>query len=136
MSLLRVRRYLAHGRWLPAVLALALVGAHGISLAHFALVQHAYCPEHGELIHPDAAPHAHASAHPTKTPGLYASEEVEQGGHEHCALLGHRREVALPTNSSALLPAHEPPANVVAGGAWAPSSDARFRLAPKQSPPA
>jgi hypothetical protein len=136
MFLLRVRRDVARGRWLPGMLALALVAAQGAWLAHFALVKHAYCPEHGELVHLDAAPHTAVGAHPAKTRGLYAPEEAEQGRHEHCALLGLRREVALPASSSAFLPAYDPPTNVVPGVAWAPSSDTRFRLAPKQSPPA
>ncbi len=127
----------AHGRWLSALLALALAGAQGASLAHLAIVKHAYCPEHGELIHPDARPHASASAPRPTTPGLYASEEEAHAhGHDHCILSGQRRDVALAARTTAVPIDGARQSDVAPGLACVPASNPRFRLAPKQSPPA
>jgi hypothetical protein len=137
MALSAFRRDVTHRRWLPAVLAVALVGGQGAVAAHFALVKHAYCGEHGELIHPDAAQHVSGPAHASKTPGLYAAGEDElEHGHDHCVLSGVRRHAAPVRHAGAVLPidgGHVELAHVIA---WAPSSATRLRIAPKQSPPA
>jgi hypothetical protein len=137
MLLARSRRDVTHGRWLPALLAVALVGAQGAALAHFAIVRHAYCPEHGELIHPDAERHAPAASHASKLPGLSASDEEGRGHeHEHCILRGHRREASLSAPAATALITAERHAPVLAAVAAAPAASPLFRLAPKQSPPA
>jgi hypothetical protein len=119
------------------MLALVLVGAQGATLAHFAIVRHAYCSDHGELIHPDAAPHTHAASHGSRAPGLYASDEEGRGHeHDHCILRGHRREVALSAPAATTLIAAERHASVPAAVAAIPRASPLFRLAPKQSPPA
>ena len=138
MRISRQRREVARGRWLSAALAVALVAAQGASLAHFAIVKHAICPLHGELIHPGSEAHRSAKAHATRPPGpaLFGSDQDGNAAqHDHCAVVGHRREVALPSVSSALLRHDVRPVTTPRTLAWAPTSDVRHRLAPKQSPP-
>lgn len=136
MLLWRARRDSLHGRWSPAALALVLIAAQGATALHFALVKHEYCPETGGFIHPGASPHKQASTHRANGPGLYSSEEEEGSHPEHCALVGLRRNVALPPEASAILPIDSYQTVVELGEPWALPSSTRLRLAPKQSPPA
>jgi hypothetical protein len=135
MPFSRASRDLGRGRWLPAALVFALVGAQGASFAHFALVKHAYCAEHGELVHPDAAPRGGATEHRSNGPGLYASEDEQHHGHDHCILNGHRREAVLASPTAAVIQVPDRSSDVEPRLLWAPSSTPRFRIAPKQSPP-
>jgi hypothetical protein len=137
MSLSRARRDVARSRLFSGLLALGLVGAQGASLAHFALVKHAYCPEHGELIHPDAEYRAPSAERHSSKPGLYAAEAAErEHGHDHCALAGHRRDSALPARTATSLIQADHRSAVAPDLASVPPSLPRFRVAPKQSPPA
>jgi hypothetical protein len=139
MRVSRLVREVGHGRWQSAALAVALVLAQGASLAHFALVKHAICPLHGELIHPDSEPHAApvVSAANRAEPALFGSEQDGDASRDdHCGVVGHRREVALTAVTTAVLADAAPAANAPVGLAWAPTSETRFRVAPKQSPPA
>jgi hypothetical protein len=124
-----------HG-WLPAAVALALLAAQGAGLAHFALLRHAYCPEHGELIHPESAPQADVSRGPSSAPGLYGSKLDRSHGHEHCILSGLRREAILASRSAPVAVVPECSGDREPATLPAFSSTPRFRLAPKQSPPA
>jgi hypothetical protein len=138
MRISRLRREVGRGRWLSAALAVALVAAQGASLAHFALVKHAICPVHGELIHPGSEAHRSAKAHATRPtgPALFGSDQDgDEAQHDHCGVVGHRREVAVPTISSAILREDVRPVGTPMTLAWVPTSETRFRLAPKQSPP-
>jgi hypothetical protein len=139
MRFSRLRREVGRGRWLSAALAVVLVAAQGASLAHFAIVRHAICPVHGELIHPGSEPHSPPAVHATRAPGpaLYGSaQDGDAARDDHCGVVGYRREVALPTISSAILPEDVRPVGTPMTLAWAPTSETRFRIAPKQSPPA
>jgi hypothetical protein len=139
MRISRLRREVGRGRWLSAALAVVLVAAQGASLAHFAIVKHAICPVHGELIHPGSEPHSSPAVHATRAPGpaVYGSEQDGDAARDdHCGVFGYRREVALPTISSAILPEDVRPVGTPMTLAWVPTSETRFRIAPKQSPPA
>ena len=62
--------------WVVALLALT----HLAGFAHFALVEHAQCPEHGDWMHVHAgAAHADGSAH-ANWHGQDAAD-----GHDHCS---------------------------------------------------
>jgi hypothetical protein len=138
MRISRLRGEVCRGRWLSAALAVALVAAQGASLAHFAIVKHAICPLHGELIHPGSEAHRSAKAHATRPPrpALFGSDQDGDAARDdHCGVVGYRREVALPTISSAILPEDVRPVGTPMTLAWVPTSDVRHRLAPKQSPP-
>jgi hypothetical protein len=139
MRVLRFVREVGHGRWLSAALAVALVLAQGAYLAHFALVKHAICPLHGELIHPDSEPQATPVFHAGNRadPALFGSErDGDASRDDHCGIVGHHREVALPAVTTAVLADAAPAANAPVDLAWALTSKTRLRLAPKQSPPA
>jgi hypothetical protein len=140
MGIARLRGDVARGRWAPAALAVALVAAQGATIAHFSIVKHAICPLHGELIHPGAEPHeapAVQATHRADTePGLFGADDSDAFRDDHCSVVGVRREVALPTASSPVLPQDVGPVGTPLTIAWVPTSETRFRIAPKQSPPA
>jgi len=60
----------------PTVLALVLVLAQGAMAAHFVLVRHVFCAEHGELV--EGPEHLHAPAH---RPDSCRSREYRTGRH-------------------------------------------------------
>lgn len=127
---------------LPFVVLCAL--AYAGNVAHFALVQHATCLEHGEVIHASEA-QAHAQPQAVEqsstetgvritraSPAAMASHDAEA----HCAHTFLRRE-GLPPPAELLLPLEAP---VLSGPAPMleqihPEPVARLRLAPKLSPP-
>ena len=122
-----------------AALAIALVAAQGASLAHLAIVPHAICPVHGELV--EIAPHAPITVHPAGPDGRSSMLPSDEGpsafSDDHCAVVGHRRDVALPASPNALLPGNIAAAVSRLDVAGVPvTSEPRFRVAPKQSPPA
>ena len=127
------------GRWFPTALALVLVAGQGATLAHLAIVRHAYCAEHGELVDVGAESSAPTPASPEDAtdhvlPGPASGSDGHE--HEHCAVVGHRREAVLADRVGPAVTLHAPvepapPADVVVV-AVGPV----FRLAPKQSPPA
>jgi hypothetical protein len=137
MRIARAGRDVARRRPLLAALAVALVGAQGVSLAHFAIVKHAYCAEHGEIIELRAEPaHPGGHTHAGKLPGLYAAYDSSESGHDHCLASAHRRDAAISPPACAITLNHGGLSALPPSIAWSPSSPDRFRLAPKQSPPA
>ena len=125
---------------LPWVL-LCLVAYLG-SAAHFVLVQHRTCLEHGEWVHEEgAAPGktlAKARVSP-EAPEISSSSEPPVAAHgvdDHCAHAFLRRAVppATQVTSTLLVPAPEAP-RVVAVRDFVRPPVAWLRLAPKASPP-
>ena len=116
-------------------LALFLVGALW-SFGHEVAVQHAICPEHGEVV--DVATSSVAAEDhdhgPSFVPGAGSGEAEEHG---HCPALSFVRERSvhpehvpgLRTSACLLAPAIPRPL----GSSW--QSFARFLLAPNHSPP-
>lgn len=123
-------------RVLAALAALLLVGSSLGQAAHLAVVQHAICAEHGDLLHA-------ADAHTASTADAEHDDEggstPEQGGdHDHCQLLARNQgEQALPGVSavSALLPVAPPALIELATVVPARPAQAPLSLAPKTSPP-
>jgi hypothetical protein len=113
-------------------------------VAHFTLVQHATCLEHGEVIHvgedqahaqPPAVEDTSAQSGVRLTRASTAAV-ASHGSEAHCAHTFFRRE-GLPPPTELLLPVG---ALAVAGPAPMvdqvhPEPVARLRLAPKLSPP-
>jgi hypothetical protein len=133
MSLVR-SRLLA----LPLVLvcALAYVG----NVMHFALVQHATCLEHGEMVHVEEGSaqasgqieEAFDDARVASRPDVVEAHDVDA----HCVQAFFRREALPPAEASAVLPAvsiRSAPALAVFRFHAEPV--ARLHLAPKASPP-
>lgn len=121
---------------LVSLLALFLQGSSG---GHMLLVEHSRCSEHGELVHRGdahqhlAPEHAHAdSAAVHRVPDAGSND-----GHEHCAMSVDRRG-AVVSISTPLVSTHAPkvPQVFAPADASVVSQTARFRIAPKNSPPA
>jgi hypothetical protein len=124
--------------------ALLLFGNLGGAL-HLALVQHAICPEHGELIHVSAdtlacapAPIAPTRAAESGTPLLRKGLPPARDQHEHCAQ-------GIPIRQSSLVLQAAPAWRTVPCECSRPqeretsaplASIPRILLAPKHSPPA
>ena len=121
---------------LTAMLVLCLQGSSG---GHMLLVEHTRCAEHGELVHSGEAHHHDASAQ-VETGGLTfegVSDEGSSEAHEHCALSVDRRDVLVP-----IVEAEVSPCRIRASESVRPAdrfafvAAKRFRIAPKNSPPA
>ncbi len=103
------------------------------------LVEHTRCAEHGELVH-DAEAHHHGGPSQRES-GLPvfrgASEDGSDETHEHCALTADRRD-ALPliVGAQASAPLAEPEQSFALTHPFLPFESRRFRVAPKNSPPA
>lgn len=134
------RRHLARAT-LTALIVPLCVLAQFSGLAHLLLVRHVTCPVHGELMHAgdrEAAPfeHVRVAGSPAAVVAGVQSE-IDSYDDEHCAVVGHRREQALPVSSVT----HG--LQIVVAAASKPAVDAARRcggldcyvLAPKTSPP-
>jgi len=103
------------------------------------LVEHTRCVEHGELVH-DAEAHHHGGPSQRQS-GLPlfrgASEDGAHETHEHCALTADRRD-ALPliVGAQASAPVAEVEQSFTLTHPFIPFESRRFRVAPKNSPPA
>jgi hypothetical protein len=126
-----------------AGLVAVLLGLSSLGqFAHFLLVPHAICPEHGELVElTDAEEHAvhDGVAARSKADGgsvTAAASELSED-HDHCQVLSRgQREQLTPPPALQGLPhaaSHEAPSSVDTGAA--PRPLAALTLAPKTSPP-
>ena len=121
---------------LAGLLALLLQGSSG---THMLLVEHSRCTEHGELVHGGEAHQHEGAAHVETGSGAFqtGSDDGSDEGHGHCALTVDRRGALL-----SIAAARVSPRLVQLRQAFGPAStcvpvDAeRFRVAPKNSPPA
>jgi hypothetical protein len=112
------------------------------SAAHFALVQHATCLEHGESIH---AGDGKVSTPPQQLEVAFTDVRVTRaspeataahGAEAHCTHTFFRREGLVSPAVSLLAPDAEPEFGPVRGREQLhPEPVARLRLAPKSSPP-
>jgi hypothetical protein len=122
-----------------AVLIAGLLSLSSLGeIAHFLLVPHAICADHGELIEVSevgghAAPHADA---PSSAPQV-APASGEGSGHDHCELLAsHQRQLALPAVApGAVVPVATGVLIALAGGETSRQPLPALALAPKTSPP-
>ena len=128
-------------RLLAAFVAVLLTASSLGQSAHFLLVPHAICAEHGELLelterHPHATgERAEAAAGADET---RASEPAALVDHDHCqVLLRGQREQGLPEASAVAVspPASAETAFLTALGRFARELSV-LSLAPKTSPPA
>jgi hypothetical protein len=126
--------------WLGLTAALCVLAYAG-GFAHLAIVQHARCPAHDELVHAVAPDAAQASEVSAPSPRATRAPTAERDGHEgHClaVFLGRRSAAALdPSQAPGLVPP-APGAEGVACASCAVGAQAvaLLRLAPKTSPPA
>ncbi len=131
---LRASRFRKGGA--SAALALLCVGLQFSSLAHWTLVTHSTCAEHGELVHEGEAGHAAAPVQGFDAPSFRSSEaSAEDHGHDHCTALSERRDQAVLAAQAHSIQA---PASYTAITCEGRSAYVRTDLllsAPKQSPP-
>jgi hypothetical protein len=118
-----------------AVAALCLAAQLAI-VAHAALVEHVRCPAHGDLVHP-GEPHEHHDLQALRgEPDWAPSDDRDAGEHEHCAVLAR-----LSESAPGISPLGGEPREIEwlapRAPAFAPRASpiARFRVAPKSSPP-
>jgi hypothetical protein len=125
------------------VVALVCVLAQLASAAHFVLVGHGVCSEHGELVHEgEGSAHSFDSARergakPADAHTALVTEVV--GDHDHCTLLCERRErLALPPQNfcDAPLPHDEATATLTGTTSAGVPAVPLLLVAPKGSPPA
>jgi hypothetical protein len=130
----------------PRLLALPFVVLCAVvylgSAAHFALVQHATCLEHGESIH---SGEEGVAAQPQRLEASFTDRrltrtgQLERAGHgaeAHCTHTTLRRETLVPTALCLPTPERRTESAQVPGVEQLPSEPvARLRLAPKSSPP-
>lgn len=126
-------------RALSLLVALLLAASSLSQVAHFMLVRHAFCAEHGELL--ELSP-ASAAAEPSSAGGddrqtrATGSERGEE--HDHCQLLarGQREQLAILPTTVTVAPAQvSAPLAVTATSALSFDQLPRWLLAPKTSPP-
>jgi hypothetical protein len=121
---------------LGGILAWFLLGSNG---AHLLLVEHSRCAEHGEMVHHGAAHHHGASG--DLEPGSAAfhgtPDDQPEDGHEHCALSAeHRPALIAISDSRWSAQVREARVECALVAALVATDSARFRIAPKNSPPA
>jgi hypothetical protein len=121
---------------LAGLLVLMLQGSSG---GHLILVEHTRCAEHGDLVHGDGA-HHQAAAEPADAHGPVLQSPPTEGStdaHEHCVLCADRRDaLAVVCEASLVARVTRTPDPLEARVTGPCSGPERFRLAPKNSPPA
>jgi hypothetical protein len=136
------QRSLSRSRLLALPLVMFCAMVYLGSAAHFALVQHSTCLEHGEVLHHEEggglaqAQQPEASFTDERVTSAGQSVRIGHGAEAHCSHTSLRRETLLPAawclaapdlrSDSDQGPAHE---------LLLPEPVARLRLAPKASPP-
>lgn len=121
---------------LMGLLALFLQGSSG---GHMLLVEHRQCAEHGDLVHGSEGHHHDASTH-AEAGGLAfesGSKDASGEAHAHCALSVDRRD-ATPSIVHAKVARCpiEASTNATPGDSFTLVATERYRIAPKNSPPA
>lgn len=99
------------------------------------LVEHTRCAEHGELAHGELDHGTRGETARTERCEL-RSDGGSQSGHDHCTQAAERRDaiaVGATTESPVLRRQHAQ--HFIVGDAPHFERDARYRLAPKSSPP-
>ena len=118
------------------MLSVFLQGSNG---GHMLLVEHARCAEHGELVHNGEVHHHETGTHAeADSPTLQNTSSDRPGeAHEHCAFSAdHRKGLIAISGAQLSTHAYEARVDFVLASVFVGPSGARFRIAPKNSPPA
>ena len=121
---------------LAGLFVLLLQGTNG---GHMLLVEHTHCAEHGDLVHgTEAHQHADGAQAEVDAAALEAgSDDASEAAHAHCSLNAERRDGLVAVSDAELSPCLTASAELSAAPTTFASAGAeRFRLAPKNSPPA
>jgi hypothetical protein len=118
------------------MLAVLVQGSSG---GHMLLVEHTQCVEHGELVHSGEA-HRHQAADDVEADSQAfhgASDDGPEEAHGHCALSADHRTALIAIGDSQLATCvYEVRADLGPVSAFVATDNSRFRVAPKNSPPA
>lgn len=121
---------------LAGLLALLLQGSSG---GHMLLVEHTRCATHGELVHVGEA-HHHAPSERAAAPMRsfdVPSGDAQEEAHEHCTMSTDRRDAVWSLADASPIGRIDGTPNREPVQATRPiSKTERFRIAPKNSPPA
>ena len=121
-------------RYAASAWSIVWIVCHLAALDHQRTQRHAYCAEHGEAVHVASPDAASASRAPLRGDAL-SKGSAHVDDHEHCAVGMVRREPGLHADA---LPSQRPLARLLPllQAFETPLADsARWRLAPKTSPP-
>jgi hypothetical protein len=127
--------------WAAALAVLVLTGPM-LGYVHVLSVQHARCPEHGELLHvesgvPGVAPAEALVPAGESRAGARSDPARESHDHDHCLVTSARKIQAATMTAGAALPLVAPRSPLPAQqDALAEPPIALYVLAPKNSPPA
>jgi hypothetical protein len=121
---------------LVAIAALCLA-MQAFAVAHFGVVRHVRCAEHGEMVELDENVGRVAASTPSKSalPVMDSSQRSVESHHDHCVVAAERRalcstDLAVITARPACLVVAPQPQLIVVG-----PTRPLYRLAPKISPP-
>jgi hypothetical protein len=115
--------------------AVALLVAQGTGLLHLVSAQHGWCPAHGEPIEV-TTPRDRDAAPREQLAGVHASIPADASD-EHCQVLAcQHRSIGVERAAAAVLLAPRTSPVSAHVDARAIAGSARYRLAPKTSPPA
>jgi len=119
------------------MLGLFLQGTQG---GHMLLVGHSQCAEHGERVHGGDAHRSvttrHAHLHADSAVVRGTPDPSEDGEHEHCAQGADRRIAAVGVAAAVAIPTPVDTSPDFVAQDPLVTGAARFRIAPKHSPPA
>jgi hypothetical protein len=118
------------------MLASFLLGSNG---AHLLLVEHSRCAEHGEMVHYGEGHHHEASGHlEPGSPALHGTpDDLPEEAHEHCALSAEHRPALIAIGDSQWsVHVCQVRVDFAPVTALVTTDSTRFRVAPKNSPPA
>ena len=124
-------------RWSAALGVAALLGAPLASGMHFAAVEHAVCPEHGEVMHVTAEGGSHDDGTVSGPTVLSGGGAAEGLGHEgdHCDVLSPSTSETRVASRGAVSLVQPAPPPALPGTEFPIESIDRLRLSPKSSPP-
>jgi len=118
------------------MLAVFLQGSNG---GHMLLVEHARCAEHGELVHNGVDHHHETGGYAESDSPTFqnTSSDRPEEAHEHCAFSADHRNGLIAIGGAQLSThAYEARVDFALASVFVGPSGARFRIAPKNSPPA
>jgi len=134
------RRSTSIGLRALCVLVTLLLAASSLGqAAHFWLIPHAFCAEHGELLElANSNARVVSAARPSDVDRTQLTRTDADAAHEHCQLVARREREQLVTGAPALEISPAPPRALVLVTAPVTPPDesiSRWLVAPKTSPP-
>jgi hypothetical protein len=118
------------------MLAVFLQGSSG---GHMLLVEHARCADHSELVHNGEGHHHETGGYAESDSPTFqhTSSDPPEEVHEHCAFSADHRNALVAIGGAQLsIHAYEARVDFALASVFVDPSGARFRIAPKNSPPA